>query len=596
MSIKVKLVFFFLLVLVLSVGVITWNGLSFFLEDKEKYIYDIEAQQVRFLSTDLLDKISSYRRLLEVLADTTTYKFKNNKSYKRAVDSIKRHYAAFYFAGVYERKRGMKKFKYVMGIRKLKKIVPTQILDSLDINSLLKRKRDFLMQNSTLLVGRPSVAMVLRAGRDRIVVGILPADKLLAHSCGSKSIYTTFLVNWDGKLILHSDREKMAGKSDYASHPLISKYVGDMRIAATTMAYTKGGQKIISSISPVGDTGLWLVVEIPAAAAFSAAKALVRRSAYMVGAVFLFSLFLALFLSGRISRPLAALAAMTAKVSAGKFGVQLKLNRRDEIGRLVKAFNKMSVGLKEREAMIEEKNRQLVQSEKMSAFGQMSAGIAHEVKNPLAGILGYAQLAKRKVDPSNTAVIKNLEIIEKETKRCKEIIENLMRFARAEKTEMEDVDTERVVRDAVALVDHQITIAGMKIVRDFAPEGSLPKFWGNGNQIQQVLTNLMLNAQHAMDKGGVLTVKTRDAGDGFVEIIVSDTGHGIKKEHLDKIFEPFFTTKPAGKGTGLGLSVSYGIVRDHRGELKVESEVGVGTTFTVRLPTKKYLQEKGLIS
>ncbi|HEY5600071.1 MAG TPA: ATP-binding protein, partial [Candidatus Manganitrophaceae bacterium] len=218
--------------------------------------------------------------------------------------------------------------------------------------------------------------------------------------------------------------------------------------------------------------------------------------------------------------------------------------------------------------------------EKMAAFGQLGAGIAHEVKNPLAGILGYAQLALRKVD-KESPLFKQLEIIEKETKRCKGIIENLMKFARQEKTEFAPTDINQVVEDAVAIVDHQLTINRVKIEKILYPD--LPKIKGNGNQLQQVLMNLMINAQQAMPEGGQVKVSTARVN-GQAELRVADNGPGIPEEIRQKIFEPFFTTKPVGKGTGLGLSVSYGIVKDHGGQIGVESEVGKGTTFILTLP------------
>ena len=135
------------------------------------------------------------------------------------------------------------------------------------------------------------------------------------------------------------------------------------------------------------------------------------------------------------------------------------------------------------------------------------------------------------------------------------------------------------------LVEHQLNMNGVKIEKQIAPD--LPPIFANANQLQQVLMNLSINAQHAMEKsgGGKLIVSALKAGPEAVEIRVADTGHGIPKEIMQKIFEPFFTTKPAGKGTGLGLSVTYGIIRDHKGSITVDSEVGKGTTFHIKLPT-----------
>ena len=255
----------------------------------------------------------------------------------------------------------------------------------------------------------------------------------------------------------------------------------------------------------------------------------------------------------------------------------------DEIGQLAESFNAMAGELKARETALQSAQAQLVQSEKMAAFGLLGAGIAHEVKNPLAGILGCAQISLRQAPPG-TPVRENLELIEKETKRCKTIIENLLRFARQEKTAFEPFDVNRPVADAAAIVHHQLELQKVKL--EVALEEGLPLLRGNANQLQQVFMNLLINAQQAMGpQGGSVRVATRRRGADRVEIAVQDTGSGIPKEIQERIFDPFFTTKPNGKGTGLGLSVTYGIVKDHGGEIGVDSEPGKGTTFTIVLPT-----------
>jgi anti-sigma regulatory factor (Ser/Thr protein kinase) len=173
-------------------------------------------------------------------------------------------------------------------------------------------------------------------------------------------------------------------------------------------------------------------------------------------------------------------------------------------------------------------------------------------------------------------------MIERETRRTKEIIENLMKFARAEKPDLTSTDLHETVSRAVDLVDHQISLQGIKIVRDFHPVSTVN---ANSNQIQQVLLNLMMNAGHAMEaaKTKTLTVSVEDKND-VVQIRIKDSGAGMSPEVQKRIFEPFFTTKPAGKGTGLGLSVSIGIVEDHKGKIYVESQVGSGTTFFIDIP------------
>jgi signal transduction histidine kinase len=218
----------------------------------------------------------------------------------------------------------------------------------------------------------------------------------------------------------------------------------------------------------------------------------------------------------------------------------------------------------------------------MAAFGVLGAGIAHEVKNPLAGILGCAQISLRQAQ-TGTPIHTNLALIEKETKRCKTIIENLLRFARQEKAVMEVFDVTRPLEDAMSIVHHQLELQQVKLESSLAAD--LPSIHGSANQLQQVFMNLLINAQQAMGpEGGMVSVSTARRGTGHVEVIVRDNGSGIPKDIQKRIFDPFFTTKPNGTGTGLGLSVTYGIIKDHHGEILLDSSPGQGTTFTIVLP------------
>jgi two-component system NtrC family sensor kinase len=203
------------------------------------------------------------------------------------------------------------------------------------------------------------------------------------------------------------------------------------------------------------------------------------------------------------------------------------------------------------------------------------------VNNPLTGILGHAQLAIRRLGPENPAKA-SLDLIARETRRCIDIIKNLMRFARQETLQFQPVDANEAVGAALSIVDHQLSLHGIRIVRELG-EG-LPQVSGDINQLQQVLVNLAINAQQAMaGQRGELFVRTRAVG-GQVLIELQDSGPGISPELQKKIFEPFFTTKEAGQGTGLGLSVSYGIVESHGGRIEVSSSPGQGATFVISLP------------
>jgi signal transduction histidine kinase len=282
------------------------------------------------------------------------------------------------------------------------------------------------------------------------------------------------------------------------------------------------------------------------------------------------------------------LSKASRNVGKGDFNVHVTPTSNDEIGELADSFNQMTDELHSRETALNKAQEQLIQSEKMAAFGQLGAGIAHEVKNPLAGILGYTQLSLRKAE-KGTPLHKNLLIIEKETKRCKEIIENLLKFARQEKFNPELVDINQVIEDAATIVDHQLGIHQIRLEKELAP--GLPQIMGNANQIQQVLMNLMINAQQAMDGApGVVRLGSRLLDPEHIEVRVSDNGPGMSGEVKTRLFEPFFTTKSAGEGTGLGLSVSFGIIKEHGGEIRIESEPGAGAKFIITLPVATQLE------
>ena len=225
---------------------------------------------------------------------------------------------------------------------------------------------------------------------------------------------------------------------------------------------------------------------------------------------------------------------------------------------------------------------QLQHAEKMASVGLLAAGVAHEVNTPLAGISSYTQLLRGQLDEQDPRQVV-LEKIEKQSFRAAKIINGLLNFSRSSGTEFDRVDVNKVLADVLALVEHQLDGSRIRVRRELASH--LPPIRGNENRIQQVFFNLILNARDAMPSGGWLTLRTH-ADDETVVVEVSDTGHGIRREHIRRIYDPFFTTKGIGKGTGLGLSVSYGIVQEHGGAIFVESDPGHGTTFQVALPAQ----------
>jgi len=327
--------------------------------------------------------------------------------------------------------------------------------------------------------------------------------------------------------------------------------------------------------------GLNVVTRISVSAAYLTARQLLS-DLVIVGLIIVFIASISgVVVSRKFTAPLEALSAAVRKIATGDFNVNVEIESRDEIGQLSTSFNDMADELLVRERSLKSAQLALVQSEKMAAVGTLSAGLAHEVKNPLSAVLGYAQLSKRKL--SQPEVLKrHLDTIESETRRCSEIISNLMQFSRQEKGEFTDVTINEVVEKSVGIVDHQLGLQNVQINLELAPD--IPEIIGNPNQLQQVLMNLAINAQQAMDPdGGTVDIATY-CDDDHVYISVSDTGSGISEEVAEKIFEPFFTTKAAGEGTGLGLSVTYGIIQDHKGDIRVERADSGGARFIIELP------------
>lgn len=351
----------------------------------------------------------------------------------------------------------------------------------------------------------------------------------------------------------------------------------------TAIEFEANGVPMIGAYAPLADGALWASIEIPSSVVYLTARELLSNLVIIALLLFAFAATASLVFARRLSRPLENLSEAAKKVGKGEFQVTVKSVARDEIGDLSRSFNQMTHELSARDIKLSQANAALVQSEKLAAFGQLGAGIAHEVKNPLAGILGYAQLTLRKLD-EDSPFRKNLNIIETETRRCTEIISNLLQFARQESSAAEPTNINAVVDAALQIVDHQLGVNNVKIHREL--DTTLPMFEANANQLQQVIMNFAINAQQAMgEEGGDLYVRTRAAGGEGLVIEVEDNGPGIPEEIRAKIFDPFFTTKPAGQGTGLGLSVTYGIIKDHGGDIRVEPVETGGTRFVVTLPT-----------
>jgi signal transduction histidine kinase len=317
-----------------------------------------------------------------------------------------------------------------------------------------------------------------------------------------------------------------------------------------------------------------------------------------------------LLLSQSIAQPILKLRTMTQAVAAGNLEESSGLNRTDEIGDLAEAFDVMTLRLRERTqeaaclyaeavqrnkelAEINEQLRstqmQLVQSEKLAAIGQLTAGIVHDVKNPLTVVKGMAELLLSEGNIPED-IREEITLIRDSSQKANVILTDLLTFARQSRPEMEERDMRETVEAALRLTAYPLRKAHIEMSKDLPNQAVMMTY--DNQQIEQVLVNLINNAVHAMKDGGKLRINLSQA-ECAVAIAVEDTGIGIPPENLPRIFDPFFTTKPEGEGTGLGLSVSYGIISNHNGQFEVQSKVGEGTTFTILLPVNHVDDEGG---
>jgi two-component system NtrC family sensor kinase len=322
----------------------------------------------------------------------------------------------------------------------------------------------------------------------------------------------------------------------------------------------------------------------------------------IAGACVAVLLVILLFLTTRIVRPLRLMALATREIAKGDLDHFVEVDSRDELGALADAFVQMTCHLREAneklvegaktlEWKVEERTRELreiqshlIQSEKLASIGKLAAGIAHEINNPLGGILIYSHLLLEDV-PEGHPHHDNLLKIVKETTRCKGIVKGLLDFARPKEPAWAPTDINDLLDGCLSLTGRQALFQNILVEKDYQP--NLPRITADRAQLQQVFMNMIFNAAEAMEGKGTLTLRTSsDDGGKAVAVEITDTGHGIKDEDRERLFEPFFTTKEVGQGTGLGLAISYGIIQKHNGTIEVRSEPGRGATFIIKLPAK----------
>jgi len=313
-----------------------------------------------------------------------------------------------------------------------------------------------------------------------------------------------------------------------------------------------------------------------------------QRTAMVAMITLLMTFIFATPVSRFITRPLQELRELvktSRRVADGDLNARAPIIARGEVGQVAESFNTMLDTLHDTQD-------QLVHSEKLASLGQLAAGVAHELNNPLATILLYSETLSKEL-PDDNPTQDDLETIVSETKRCKRIVSDLLNFARQNQVIAQPTDIHAIIQNLLDMAPRRVKTVPVEFVTDLDP--NLPIIEGDPSQLRQVLLNLMTNAVESMPDGGTVTLRTRKTPPGMITIDIEDTGMGIPPENLSKLFTPFFTTKPIGKGTGLGLAIVYGIIKMHRGQIHASSKVNEGTTFTITLPIHLPSPERGLV-
>jgi two-component system NtrC family sensor kinase len=511
-----------------------------------------------------------------------------------------------------------------------KLIVATGVMlfaGSLVVGLLYFKFSEDIMMNNLMRHGRSSADLVRRA----IHYGMLTAQyeamqKTLEALATSEDILDIKVFKTDGTVVFASD--PMAQGKPVRMTPAVAEAVRGREPSPEIMP-AGGGQKLINVNLPIRnerscytaachvhreeDEILGVLQTGFPTTSIEATRQRMFRGTIFFGSVVvvLASAMLALIFYKFVSKPVAELEGGMKRLAKGDFETPIKIKSRDEMGLLAETFNSMGSEVKRYREHMEDWTRslqeevdkktaeivnaqeQIVNAEKLASLGRMAAGVAHELNSPLTGIVTFAHLMRDRTAPDRKQDREDLDTIIEQAERCTKIIKGMLGFARKGVSETMETDVNALLEETVAMVQNQVKLHNITIATELS-EG-LPQIHIDPNQLQQVFLNLITNAADALGESGRISIFTRLTGEETghqVEVEITDTGPGIYPNNLDKIFEPFFTTKPVGKGTGLGLPVSYGIVKKHDGDIVVQSTVGEGTSFFVRLPVPKDEEEE----
>jgi two-component system NtrC family sensor kinase len=467
---------------------------------------------------------------------------------------------------------------------------------------VIKSTRFAMLQNQPSYIDQ--IIQDVGAEEDIDRVRILGKDGTIIHSSHVAEIGQVIDQEAEACMECHvkaqaGQQQVMEKRARLFTGPDGSRLLGNTRVIRNEPSCSNGGCH-----QHAGEKAVLGVLDI----VFPLSK--IDDAGFSLGFAIIAALCVSLFVHRIVYVPLKDLETGATELSSGNMEKLIPVRSDDEFGQVAKSFNHMTGALRNSqlnledwahklEAAVEEKTRELqiaqseaIRGEKLASVGLLAAGIAHELNNPLTGVLTFSHLVREKM-PDGSPDAEDLDLVIKETKRCATIIRRLLDFAREKAPEKDYCDLNELITDAAKLIEQPARFDDVEVSLEL--DENLPIIWIDEDLVKQVIMNMLVNAQHAIEGAGKITLRTRlcrqprtgAAGTepvSMVEISVIDTGCGIPDSDLQKIFDPFFTTKGVGKGTGLGLSVSHGAVLAHGGDIQVDSTVGKGSTFRVYLP------------
>jgi two-component system NtrC family sensor kinase len=460
------------------------------------------------------------------------------------------------------------------------------------------------------------------AHKDIEKVRILSKDGTITHSSDEDEIGIQVDQEAESCLACHEDEQSLK-ESPLIGRPRFFTSEDGRRMLGST-AVIRNDPSCTTSTCHKHDGDMAVLGVLDIVYPLDAIEHTLRSNTYkLIGLSLGFIILAALLVSYLVNRmiylPLRDLDEGATRLAEGDLEKTIPVRSKDEFGHLANSFNSMTRALRKSrvdleswghtlEQKVEEASRELqiahaetARSEKLASVGLLAAGIAHELNNPLTGVLTFAHLVRKNL-PDDSRDAEDLDLVIRETKRCAVIIRRLLDFSREKIPEKAYHDLNEIIGDTLQLIEQPVQVENIEIITDL--DEHLPLIWLDEDLIKQVIMNMLVNARHAIETEGSITVKTRSCDAAscpdsvmtkgcMAEITITDTGCGIPPEDLQKVFDPFFTTKGVGKGTGLGLSVSHGTVEAHRGAIEVESVVGKGTEFRIYLAIDRKEVEGG---